>query len=179
MQVSLRFDELSNITPAHMEFFFDHLRVFVSRAKNDVYPEDNYVYIKRLGSKYCPVALLERYMSVGDIDLSCTAALFRPVRLFKSSNTYKLYGTKLSYTRCWEIFKNCLNDVGLDNKLYVLHSLRLGAVPPWLVMASTYQSDHLNFMGIGSLIVLKICISLRTHLSGYKYLHYSLKVIAD
>ena len=46
----------SNIAPVHLEFFPDHLRVFVPRAKNDIYREGNYVYIKRLASQYCPVA---------------------------------------------------------------------------------------------------------------------------
>ena len=121
-----RYDELSNIAPAHLEFFPDHLRVFVPRAKNDIYREGNYVYIKRLTSVYCPVALLERYISMGNIELSSSVALFRPVRLFKSTNSYKLYGVKLSYTRCREIFKECLKEIGVDHKLYCLHSLRSG-----------------------------------------------------
>ena len=82
-----RYDELSSIVPAHLE------------SKNDV------LYIKRLGNKYCPVALLERYMYMGDVNFSSNVALFRSVRLFKSCNTYKLCGGKLSYTRCGEIFK--------------------------------------------------------------------------
>ena len=56
--------------------------------------------------------------------LNSNLPLFRPLRLFKSSNTYKLYGNKLSYTRCREVFKNCLKDLGLDYNLYGLHSLR-------------------------------------------------------
>ena len=103
-----RYDELSNIAPSHLEFFPDHLRVFVPRAKNDIYREGNYVYIKRLGNKYCPVALLEGYISMCGIELSSSVALFRPVRFFKSTNTYKLHGVKLSYTRCREIFKEYL-----------------------------------------------------------------------
>ena len=83
----------------HLEFFPDYLRVFVPRAKNDIYREGNYVYIKRLNSVYCPVALLERYISMCNIDLSSSVALFRPVRFFKSTNSCKLYGVKLSYTR--------------------------------------------------------------------------------
>ena len=67
----------SNIAPVHLEFFPDHLRVFVPRAKNDIYREGNYVCIKRLASQYCPVAPLERF-------ISSSVALFRPVRLFKS-----------------------------------------------------------------------------------------------
>ena len=121
-----RYDELSNIAPAHLEFFPDHLRVFVPRAKNDIYREGNYVYIKRLTSVYCPVALLQRYISMGNIELSSSVALFRPVRLFKSTNSYKLYGVKLSYTRCREIFKEYFKEIGVDHKLYCLYSLRSG-----------------------------------------------------
>ena len=121
-----RYDELSNIAPSHLEFFPDHLRVFVPRAKNDIYREGNYVYIKRLGNKYCPVALLEGYISMCGIELSSSVALFRPVRFFKSTNTYKLHGVTLSYTRCREIFKECLKEIGVNHKLYGLHSLRSG-----------------------------------------------------
>ena len=59
-----RCDELSNIVPLHLEFFPDHLRVFVPKAKTDIYREGNYVYIKRLTSKSCLVTLLESYVSM-------------------------------------------------------------------------------------------------------------------
>ena len=102
------------------------MRAFAHRAKNDIYRESNYVYVKRLGNNYCPVALLERYILMGDTNLSSSTALFRPVRLFKSTSEYKLYGGKLSYTRCREIIKDCLKELGLDHKMYGLHSLRSG-----------------------------------------------------
>ena len=73
-----RYNELSNIAPVHLEFFPDYLRVFVPRAKNDIYREGNYVFIKRLNSQYCPVALLERYISMCNIDLSSSVALLSP-----------------------------------------------------------------------------------------------------
>ena len=101
----------------HLEFFPDYLRLVVPRAKNDIYREGNYVYIKRLNSEYCPIALLERYISMCNIDLSSLVPLFRPVRYFKSSNSYKLYGVKLSYSRCREICKECLKEIGVDHKL--------------------------------------------------------------
>ena len=50
--------------------------MFVPRAKNDIYREGNYVYIKRLTSKYCPVALLERYISMGNVELSSSGCPF-------------------------------------------------------------------------------------------------------
>ena len=121
-----RYNELSNILPCHLEFFPGYLKVFVPRAKNDVYREGNYVYISRLNNHYCPVVLLERYIHMADIDPTSTAALFRQVRLFKSINRYKLCGDKLSYSRCRELFKNCLKDLGYNEKLYGLHSLRSG-----------------------------------------------------
>jgi len=65
-----RYDELSNIAPVQVGFFPDNLRMFVPRAKNNIYREGNYVYINRLTSKYCPVALLERYISMGNVELS-------------------------------------------------------------------------------------------------------------
>ena len=73
-----------------------------------------------------PVALLERYMLIGDINLSGSVALFGPVGLFRSTSEYKLYRGKLSYTRCREIFNDCHKELGLDHKMYGLHSLRSG-----------------------------------------------------
>ena len=70
------YNELSNIAPVHLEFFPDYLRVFVPGAKNDIYLEGNYVYIKRLNSEYCPVALLEKY-------IPCVILIF-PVQLLFS-----------------------------------------------------------------------------------------------
>jgi len=63
---------------------------------------------------------------MAEVDLNSNLPLFRSLRLFKSSSTYKLYGSKLSHTRCREIFKNCLKELGLDCKFYGLHSLRSG-----------------------------------------------------
>ena len=78
------------------------MRVFVPRARGDIYREGNYVYVKRLGNNFCLLALLERHILMGDIILSSSVALFRPVRLFKSTSEYKLYRGELSYTRCRE-----------------------------------------------------------------------------
>ena len=101
-----RYDELSNIAPVHLKFWPEYMRVFVPRARSDIYREGNYVYVKRLGNNYCPVALLERYMLMRDINLSGSVALFGLLRLFKSTSEDKLYRGKLSYTRCRETFKD-------------------------------------------------------------------------
>ena len=91
-----------------------------------MYREGNYVYISKLESNYCPVAILRRYIQAADIDLSSQLPLFRP--LTKKKLGYSLRNGKLSYTLCREIFKEALKDVGYDPKDYGLHSLRSGGV---------------------------------------------------
>ena len=78
-----------------------------------------------LASRYCPVVLLERYISMCNIELSSSVALFRLVRLFKSTNSCTLCGVKLSYTRCREI-KECPKEIGVDHNLYGFYSLQSG-----------------------------------------------------
>ena len=117
-----RYDELSRMSSTHLEFFPHNLRIFVQKAKNDVYREGNYVYIQRLNNQYCPVTI-----KLGDIETaSRDYNLFRQVRFFKKKNAYKLCGKGLSYSRCREIFKDCLKGLGYDEKKFGLHSLRSG-----------------------------------------------------
>ena len=85
-----RYNELSSILPLHVEFRTDFVRIFVPQAKNDAYREGNYVFVKRLNSQFCPVALLDRYILQADIDLNSSLPPFRPLRYYKSTNTYKL-----------------------------------------------------------------------------------------
>lgn len=113
-----------------------------SPCQKYAYREWNKVYSEKLFSRYCPVALLERNILMAEVDLNSNLPLFRPLRLFKSSDTYKLYGSKLSYTRCREVFKNRLQDLGLDYKLYGLHSLRSGGATS-VVSNSTNLSERL------------------------------------
>ena len=121
-----RFNELANIQPNHTFFHKDFVKVFVPRSKTDVYREGNYVYISKLDSYYCPVTVLRRYIQAANIDPSSQLPLFRP--LMKRKLGYALRNGKLSHTRCREIFKDALKDVGYDPKDYGLHSLRYGGV---------------------------------------------------
>ena len=52
-----RFNELANNQPNHLFFHEEFVKVFVSKSKTDVYREGNYVYISKLESNYCPVAV--------------------------------------------------------------------------------------------------------------------------
>ena len=68
--------------------------------------------------------LAESGCVVANLDLSSHLPLFRP--LTKNKSGYTLRNGKLSYTRCREIFKTTLKDLGYDPKEYGLHSLRSG-----------------------------------------------------
>ena len=98
------------------------LRVFVPRSKTDVYRESNYVYISKSQSNYCPVSILRRYFDSAGLDLAGCLPLFGS--LTKKKAGYSLREEKLSYTRCREIFKAALKDLGYNAKDYGLHSLR-------------------------------------------------------
>ena len=80
--------------------------------------------ITMLASRYCPVVISERHIFMCNIELSSSVALFRPVRLFKSTYSCTLCGVKLSYTRSREI-KECPKEIGVDH-LYGLYSLQSG-----------------------------------------------------
>ena len=110
-----RFNELANIEPKHLTFCDGFVKIFVPRSKTDVYREGNYVYVAKLENKYCPVAILLGYTEAANLDLSNHLPLFRPLTKNKSG-----------YTRCREIFKSTLKNLGYDPKEYCRHSQRSG-----------------------------------------------------
>lgn len=63
----LRYNELCNIAPNHIEFHSQYIKIFVPRSKTDVYREGNFVYISASGTPYCPVSVLRRYMNLAGI----------------------------------------------------------------------------------------------------------------
>lgn len=103
------------------------------------------MYVKRLNNQFCPVALLQRCILAADIDLNSSLALFRPMSFYKSTNTYKLCGNKLSgiLARCRELSKVYLKDLGgYDSTLYGLHSLRAGGAGQlWFIVATVSRKD--------------------------------------
>ena len=112
------------------------------RSKTDVYREDNCVYIAKLENKNCPLAILRKYIEAANLDLSSRLPLFRP--LTKNKSGYSLRNGKLFYTRCREIFRTTLKDLGYDPKEYGLHSLRSGGATAVIINnASTAVSESL------------------------------------
>ena len=152
------FNELANIQQKRLTFCDGFVKIFVPRSKTDVYREDNCVYIAKLENKYCPLAILPKYIEAANLDLSSRLPLFRP--LTKNKSGYSLRNGKLFYTRCKEIFRTTLKDLGYDPKEYVLHSLRSGgatAVISNKSLPKPFLRGCLNFMGAAKQTKRKTC----------------------
>ena len=124
-----RYNELCNITPNHIEFHSQYIRILVPRSKTDIYREGNYVYISASGSQYCSVSVLRKYMNLAGIhDNNSDLPLFRPLVFHRSDSSYTLRDGKMSYSSCREILRDSLKQLGLNPDDYGLHSLRSGGI---------------------------------------------------
>ena len=61
---------------------------FLYQEVKQTYIGGNYIYIAKLEGKYCPLAILRRYIEAANLDLSSYLPLFRP--LTKTSSGYSL-----------------------------------------------------------------------------------------
>ena len=117
----------------HLTFCDGFLKIFVPRSTADVYRDGNYAYMAKLEGKYCPIAILRRYIEPANLHLSSHLPLFR--RLTKSRSGYSPRNAKLSYSRCRAIFKTTLKHLVYDPQECGLNSLRSGG--PTAVISST------------------------------------------
>ena len=120
-----RFSELASLRECDIKFYDQHVEVFVESSKTDQFREGAWVPIARMHSDTCPVSMLERYFQLAEIKGDADKHLFRG--LTKTKEGYKLRaGGGISYTRVRELLLEKLTEVGLDAKLFGLHSLRSG-----------------------------------------------------
>ena len=123
----LRYDEVSNLMFGDILLFDTHMKIFIEHSKTDQYQEGAWVYIARLDSPVCPVKTLKRYLELADI--SCNNEyLFRAMTFFKKTNVHKLRSKNVAicYSTARSAVMIYLSRIGLDEKLFGLHSLRRG-----------------------------------------------------
>ena len=122
-----RYSELAKIKECDLQFFEDHLEIFIESSKTDQYRDGAIVVIARTGTNYCPVAMLERYMCLANISVANLSDNYLFRRLISTKNGQKLRDSaNLSYTRARELVLEMLESIGLDRKQFSLHSLRSG-----------------------------------------------------
>ena len=83
--------------------------------------------IARTGSKYCPVAYLEKFLQLAKLDVNNDGAAFVIPRLFKTKHGYTASKTAgISYTSATELFNRNIQIVTEKERKYAFHSLRAG-----------------------------------------------------
>ena len=136
----LRYSEVSNLKRHQVVIYDSYIRLFLETSKTDVYREGRAVVISRTNNSTCPVNMLLRYLSLADIQSNSTDFIFRPLCFCKTSGSYKLRSGKLSYTTAREILLSALEKLGLNKKLFGLHSLRSGGAT---AAATAHVEDRL------------------------------------
>ena len=101
---SLRYDELRNLKCCNVKFFEEHISLKIESSKTDQYRSGNDVLIAKGESEACPYNMLQKCVTLANIDLTSNEYLFKPA--YRSGKVCKLLkkNKPLSYTRA----KECL-----------------------------------------------------------------------
>lgn len=122
----LRFDELSKLRICDITIREDYMELFIESSKTDQLRQGATVVITRTGTSLCPVAMLERYLSMACVSLGeSDNFIFRGIIHTKKGSRLRDKGS-LSYTTVRETVLDKLEAIGLDKSQYGLHSLRAG-----------------------------------------------------
>ena len=97
----LRWDDLSLLTVDKLQFEDIHLAIFLTQRNNDQFRQGSWVFIARSDSSPCPVAVVEKFLRVGNHDRK--SQLSRRVLSMKKG--MKLRRDPMSYSRAPELIK--------------------------------------------------------------------------
>ena len=122
----LRFNEASNIRWCDIDFKDTYFSLYIPRSKTDQYGSGSTRVVARTGNPTCPFNMLRRYAHLSGDSFNSTEFVFRSLSKSKNGNYSLRAGSKLSYSRARELFIEKFKAIGLDTKLYGLHSLRIG-----------------------------------------------------
>ena len=121
----LRFNELSSIRLGHVTFNDEGLKLFIPSSKTDVYHDGRSVVVSNTYTKYCPVEILEKYISLAQIQ-SVDSFLFRSLSKVRKGYKLREANQPMSYTRVREVILDALRPVVDDVSKFGVHSLRAG-----------------------------------------------------
>jgi len=122
----LRFDDLIRIRRSDLNFNPGHLKIVITKSKNDQLREGNEVLISESPLPHTPVKLLKMYLSRSLIPEDCKKIIFRPLLKTKSSHRLVNEDRHISYTTFREKLKVDLTGIVEDPSSYSTHSLRSG-----------------------------------------------------
>ena len=103
------------------------MKIFIEKSKTDIYKNGNWIYIARGNSELCPVATLQWYLNMAEINEYSEEFIFRSITNHRNHQhrTLRKKNVPLSYTRARELFLDVVTAVGMKRE-FSLHSLRSG-----------------------------------------------------
>ena len=126
----LRYSEALNIRRSDIDFQSSHMKIFIEKSKTDIYRNRNWIYIARGNSELCPVATLQRYLNMTEINEYSDKFIFRSITSHRNHQhrTLREKNVPLSYTTARELFLNVVTALDMERGEFSLHSLRSGGV---------------------------------------------------
>ena len=94
----------------NLQFEDSHLAIFLTQRKNDQFRQGSWVFIARSDSSPCPVAVVEKFLRVGNHDRKSWLSR----RVLSTKKGMKLRRDPMSYSRAAELIKAELWMEGLD-----------------------------------------------------------------
>ena len=123
----LRADELLATRLKHIQIKEKHMEIFIAESKTEKLREGSTLFISRIGSKYCPVALIERYLGQAGLDLSIHKEAYLICRFVATKKGPKPHTSLgIGYSRTREVFKNYVKPFEEAGYNFGLHSMRAG-----------------------------------------------------
>ena len=140
----LRSDEIRKLKLGDIEFAVNHVTLHIRSSKCDQLRSGDTVLIAKLGGKYCPIKLLEKYLNFIGKNISHKANseifLFRRVSTKATGKSLDETNLSLTYSNVRDIVKRKLGKLGLDANSYGTHSMRAGGAT---IAANNNISDRL------------------------------------
>ena len=94
------------------------MKIFIEKSKTDIYRNGNWIYIARSNSELCPVATLQRYLNMTEINEYSDKFIFRSITSHRNHQhrTLRKKNVPLSYTRASELFLDVITAEGLGRE---------------------------------------------------------------
>ena len=121
----LRCEELLKLRCADVAFNPEGMVIQITSSKTDQYREGASLVIACTGTPTCPVSMMQRYFSMGQLVHDSQDYLFRGIMHTKSGECLRK-GGGLSYSRLRELLLEKISSLGMDPKLFGMHSLWAG-----------------------------------------------------
>ena len=121
----LRIGEVQAIRCCDVKFTEEGMEIYIAKSKTDQYRQGNTVPIARTKNPTCPVMMLVKYFTTGEMAASSKQCLFRLITMTKLKQKLRGAGP-LSYTRIRELVLAKLKSLGYDKTKFGLHSFRAG-----------------------------------------------------